>query len=99
MHVRKQRTGTFDVVLDSYYGMTQTIALDVERGDVVGVVRDYLRRMRREGFCVERIGKGRFEVTGGDDAGSVSDDEGIVSVRSRVRRYRVLLGRRIYLDG
>jgi hypothetical protein len=93
-----RRTGTYDVTLEAYCGMSVPLGEGLDRDAVKGVVRSFLRRARRAGSPVTKIGKGRWEIETREDAVAVGDHEGVLIVRPRLERYRVILGRKIRLN-
>lgn len=74
----------FEVVFDSYCGMTRCLARGLDRVEVKETIRRIIRSARRQGRFVDKIRKGVWEVQTPDDACMISDEEGILSVR-RVR--------------
>jgi len=96
--IQMQRTGTYNVVLNAYCGMSVPVARDVDREEAIAAIKRFLNRARRNGCPVAKLGKGQWEIQTPDDAALVSDLEGILRVRPCYRRYRNILGRRVYLD-
>ena len=98
MKIHFERTGTFNVTLASYTGMSIPLVEDVERGEAITAAKRHLRRARRRGCPVEKIGRGQWEIGTPDDACMVGDSEGILTIRPHTRRYRRILGRKVYTD-
>lgn len=90
--------GTWDVVLYGACGMAVDLLENVGRDEAAEFVRSHLRQLRRQGYSTSKIRPNTWDVSGPDDQTSIGEDEGLLVVRSRLRRYRSVLGRRVWLD-
>ncbi len=79
---------TYDVVLFAYCGMRVDVATDVDRADAIDACRSVIRRARRNGRHVSKIGKAQFEIETPDGACMVADSDGVLLVRARRRSRR-----------
>lgn len=82
---------TYDLVFVCYNGMNINILTDEEKEKVAVKVRLKLRFAREDGFTVNKIEKGRWEVYD-DEAGMIGDDQGYLVIkrhRPAGRRRRV----------
>lgn len=93
-----ERTEDFDVRFHSYSGMESNFGESLTLDQAHNIVRHYLRTSRKMGCEVVKTGKGIWEIQTPEDARMVSDREGILTVSRRYRRYRRILGRKVYLD-
>lgn len=96
--IRSMKTGGYDVTFISYCGMSYPLGEGVERDEAIRLIRARLRSAKRRGKPVTKIAPGRWEIESRDDAGSISDNEGFLTVKAARRRYRVIFGRRVWLD-
>jgi hypothetical protein len=87
---------TFDVVMLSYCGLSEVLTSDVELDDAKALILERLRRAMRRGCPVVKIGHGEWEIETPDDAASVSDREGFIKLVRHKRKYRRILGRKVY---
>jgi len=94
--VRFERTGGWDVQFHTYSGMSIPFGDDVSKDEAKDIIRRRLRRAKRDGQPVTKIAPGEWEFECPDDAGMMSDDMGVLTVRPHRRPYRVILGRRVY---
>ena len=92
-----ERTGTYNVTLSTYSGMSVSLAEGVDLEEAKQIVKRRLRAMRRAGYPVDKIGKGEWEIQTPDDAVMIGDREGVLRIRPYVRRYRRILGRKMYV--
>lgn len=97
-NLRYERTGNFDVTLHAYCGMNVPVAEDVDKDAAKDAVRGFLRRARRKGNPVEKLGPRRWEIQTPEDAIMVDDLEGTLAIHPRLRRYQTILGRKMYID-
>lgn len=95
--IRHERTGDWKVTFCSYAGTALTLAENASKEEAKQIVQQRLRRARRHGKPISKIGKGEWEIQTPDSAGLISDSEGFLTVRPQTRAYRVILGRRCYL--
>lgn len=96
--IRTRKTGTFDVRFSAYCGMSYDVGTDLDRDAAKAAVRAFLTGARKKGHPVNKLGKGTWEVETPEDAAMVGDGEGTLTVRPRVERFRVILGRKIRMN-
>jgi hypothetical protein len=91
-----ERTGGYDVLFITHSGMTVPLAEDASREEAQAAIRARICSARRRGQAVSRVGKGSWEFE--DDGRAISDRDGFLTVRPTRRRYRRILGRKVYLS-
>lgn len=97
MTMKTMKTGGYTVKFHSYCGLTLTLGEGLEREEAAAIIRARLKRAKRQGLPVSKVGKGEWEIETPDDAGSIGDGEGILTLRATRKRYRRVFGRRVII--
>lgn len=95
--IRHEKLDTFSVVMSAYCGMSYKIADGVSFDDAKAITKRRVAKARQNGQTVNHLGGNKWEFEA-SETGMVTDNDGVLEIDRDYRRYRIILGRKIYLD-
>jgi hypothetical protein len=96
--IKSVRIEGYDILWTSYSGSSYPLGEQLTKEEASNLIRERLRLARRKGKPVAKIDKGRWEIQTPEEAGAISESEGFLTLIPCRRRYRVILGRRVWLS-
>lgn len=96
--IKYERQGTYSVKFTAYNGLVYYLVQGGTKDEVIDAVKKRLRRARRDDQPYSKTGKLSWELETPEDAVGIGDSEGFMEVVADYRRYRRILGRKVYLE-